>query len=227
MLGLSTVLLLSCATPQGDRVQDTMLAYSVELPPAWRQMTPVEARDLRSKMPRDVGTLLVLSRIDRFGAVDDWIARGFDGRCLTVTREDGEPALTNDTLQQVREVAKERSATTEFGYEIQNLELSTVGGRHHPAIESTILVRTKDGEAIAKLLEFIVPTGGKTLRFSFRASPQDFPAAETVFRATAGSLQIARPPEGRKELSDKLRMPLIIGGVVGLIFLVLYKMRKV
>ena len=106
------------------------------------------------------------------------------------------------------------------------MKIGAVGEHDHPTIESSLLVRAKDGEAIARVLEFLIPTGGKSLRFSYRASPEDFAAAEPVFRRSAATLQIGAPPEGRKELSDKLKMPLIIGGVVGLIFLVLYKLRK-
>ena len=154
------------------------------------------------------------------------LANGFDGRCLTVTREDGEPALTEVTLQQVREVARQRTSSTGARNEIEHLKIGSVGKRNHPVIESSFVVRTKAGVAIARVLEFLVPTGGKTLRFSYRASPRDFAEAEPVFRRSAATLQIAAPAEGRKELSDKLKMPLIIGGVVGLIFLVLYKLRK-
>ncbi len=67
MLGLSTVLLVSCALPQGDRFEDRTLSYSVELPAGWRQMIPREARDLKSRVPEDIAILLVLDSVELRG----------------------------------------------------------------------------------------------------------------------------------------------------------------
>ena len=225
MLGLATLLILSWA-PQEAKFVDPLQAYSFVLPAGWRQITPDEHRLLRDKLPRDVATRLIPTRIDRFGDVDQWLKEGFDGRCLTIHREDGEPAMTAETLKEVRETAQSKSASTAFRYVIEDLEIGTVGEHAHPAIVSRLKVAHSEAGELARVLEFVIPTGGKTVRFSYRAGPKDFDAALPIFRKSAETLEIASPPRGRKELSDKLEMPLIIGGVVGLVFLVLYKMRR-
>lgn len=200
--------------------------YSLVLPDGWRQVSPDLARSMRRNMPADLAILLNRGRIDRFGAVDLWQTDGFDGRCLTIyTATDGEPELSSETLEQIRAKFKERSDASGLSYTGEPA-LGTIGRDKHPAIECRLNITEDSGKALSTSLVFIVPTGGRTLRFSFRASTEDFGAAEPLFRQIADSVSLSSLPEGKKELSDKLQTPLIIGAVVGFLMLALYKLNR-
>lgn len=222
------VLILTCTAIQAQDApvhRDPRRDYTLELLPGWRQLTPDEGRALRQKLPPDLATRIVLTQLDRFGAIDSWLNDQFDGRCLTIAREDSEPEMTAATLEEVRTLVAERNEGSPFQIEIVDLDLSELGETKIPVIASTIRL-TKDGKPFARALEFLIPTGGRTLRLSYRTAPVDFASAEAAFRRSAASLVLRRPAEGAKDLADKLEMPLIIGGVVGLILLVLYKTRR-
>ncbi|MCA8956654.1 MAG: hypothetical protein KDC87_11320 [Planctomycetes bacterium] len=195
--------------------------YKFELPAGWRQMTPDEARALRDRMPAELDTLLVVGRIDRFGAIDRWMTGDFDGRCLTVTVEDGEPEMGESTLAEVR-----ARAAKSPGAAIERLELTEVGPDRRPAIACTATFADAKGVVTARTSEFVVPSGGHTIRFSFHARAADWASAEPGFRRCIATLQTAAKAEGRKELSDQLQKSLIIGALVGLVLLVLYKTRR-
>lgn len=225
-LTLSCIVTAAVLTGQGSKFEDPQRRFTLTLPPDWRQMTPDEALKLRSTMPADVATLLVPGRLDRFGAVDRWLKQDFDGQCLTIQSEDGEPAMDDETLEEVRATARAKSAGAKFRYVVESLEFVTLGPSEHRGIELDMSIRDSTDKVVYRVLEYVVPSAGATFRFSYRAAPDGFAAAMSQFRQSASTIDLARPAQGRKELSDKLRMPLIIGAVVGLVLLVLYKMNR-
>ena len=200
--------------------------YSLVLPQGWRQVSPDLAREMRPDMPADLAILLNRGKVDRFGAVDAWAATGFDGRCLTIhTENDGEPELNAETLEQIQATFKQNSDAGPLRFDGEPT-IGSVGPAGHPAIECQLNILEGSGAQLSKSLVFLVPTGGKTLRFSFRANPGDFEAAEPLFRKIVNTISVSSPPEGKKELSDKLQTPLIIGAVVGFLLLALYKLNR-
>lgn len=226
--GLASQIDQATPTSQHSRVffEPVNHLYRMVLPEGWQQVTPDLARSMRSTMPADLATLINLGLVDRFGAVAAWQNKGFDGRCLTVHIEKGgEPDMSTETLEKIRAGFNERSRADGLRYLGEPI-LGTVGRDKHPAIECRLRILEESGKELSTSLVFIVPTGGVTLRFSFRANAGDFSAAEPVFREIADSLNLSSPPEGKKELSDRLRTPLIIGAVVGLVMLVLYKLNR-
>ena len=111
---------------------------------------------------------VIPGRIDRFADVGRWLKNDFDGRCLTIRREnDGEPNMTAETLQLIRDLAKKRSATGELQIVIaepSHPKFTEIGPAKHPAIECKLDIRDRVGKPIARALEFVVPTGGTTIR---------------------------------------------------------------
>jgi hypothetical protein len=75
-------------------------------------------------------------------------------------------------------------------------------------------------------LEIYAPTGGRLIIFQFRANADDFAAALPQFRKAIATLEFAREPEGPAKLSDRLQNAAIVGAVVGLLLLVLYKWSR-
>ena len=200
--------------------------YSLVLPDGWRQVSPDLARAMRPELPADLAILLNRGKTDRFGAVSSWKESGFDGRCLTIhTGTDGEPALNSETLEQIKATFQQQSDSGPLRY-LGEPKISSVGAGEHAAIECQLRIFEDSGGPLSTSLVFLVPTGGKTLRFSFRANPQDYQEAKQLFREIADTISVSSPPEGRKELSDKLQTPLIIGAVVGFLLLALYKLNR-
>jgi hypothetical protein len=74
-----------------------------------------------------------------------------------------------------------------------------------------------------KCLDVYAPTGGREVTLSFCAWAEDFARLEPEFDRWLSTLTFSRPPKGKQELSDRLWTPLLTGGVVGIILLVLYK----
>ncbi len=210
---------------KSDRYVDPTGSFTLSLPNQWRQMTPDEAIQLRPKMPADIADRVVPGRIDRFGEVGRWLDESFSGRCLTLTLDQGEPDMNEGTLQTIRDFVADRS-TPGLRLEIESMHFSTVGDGDYQAIERVLQIRDGQGTEIARALEFLIPTGGNSLWLSFRTSREDFAAAKATFLRCAGTLKLANPPEGRKELSDKLQTPIIIGALVGLGLLILYKLKR-
>lgn len=230
---MAIALLLAPSQAQDDPASDSRAgsyidptgSFSLSLPSGWRQMTPDEAIALRPQMPADIADRVVPGRIDRFGEIGRWLDEGFSGRCLTLTLDQGEPEMSEDTLQTIRDFVALGNAS-DLRLNIESLRFSSVGEGDYQAIERVLQIQDGRGTEVARALQFLVPTGGNSLWLSFRTTREDFAAAEATFRQCAGTLKLANPPEGRKELSDKLRTPIIIGALVGLGLLILYKLTR-
>lgn len=205
---------------------DRGMAFSIEFPKRWRQLTPNEALQLRPGMPADLAHLVNPGVNDRFGAVDSWLKEGFDGICLTIEREEGEPDLVEDTLKQFEAALQDHNAKGGIQYETESLAIVPIGEAEIPMVQWCVSAKDAQARPLAGELRFLVPTGGMTLKFTFRSAPEAFDAAQPGFHRMIARLVLNRPAEGRKELSDKLKMPLIIGGVVGLILLMLYALNR-
>jgi hypothetical protein len=194
--------------------QDARLSrYRITLPEGWRQLTPAEVRILRPKLPADLREMVLPGTLDRFGPVDSWLKDGFDGRCLTVVEKEGEPPLDAEGLATIRSWVEARGTYVSG-------KLATVGPNHHPVLE--VVSRIPPTRA----LEVYAPTGGRVIIFQFRANEDDFAAALPLFRQALETLVFARKPDGPPKLSDRLQNAAIVGAIVGLVLLVLYKWSR-
>ena len=201
--------------------------YDFVAPSGWRQLTPMEARTLQPKLPADMRkSLPVPGEFDRFGRIDDWLRGEFDGRCLTTFVKSGEPSLTAETLAEVRTQIADRSTRSGFDYTLVSAKQTTVGVASHPAFEVVVGIAASGGGKPMRALEIYAPTGGRTVFLEFRAFESDFPAALPEFRKVIATLVFAREPRGPANLSDRLQNAAIVGAIVGLVLLVLYKWTR-
>ncbi len=203
---LPVCLLLSASLRPQDR-------YSISLPEGWRRLTPDEVRILRPKLPSDLREMVLPGTLDRFGPVDKWLSAGFDGRCLTVAEKEGEPPVDAEGLARIR------SWVEAHGTYVSGKQ-ATVGPNGHPVLE-VVSRRPPD-----RFLEVYAPTGGRLIIFQFRAHEEDFAAALPLFRKALGTLVFAREPKGAPKLSDRLQNAAIVGAIVGVVLLVLYKWSR-
>lgn len=209
-----TVLLASLLLAAGVCAQEERPSrYRIQLPEGWRQMTPGEVRTLRSKLPPDLREMVKPDVLDRFGPVERWLKEGFDGRALTVGQQEGEPALDEEGLAAIRSRVEERGTYVSG-------KLTKVGLKDHPALEVVRQISSMQA------LEIYAPTGGALIVFQFRANVDDFNAALPQFRRAIATLEFAREPKGPAKLSDRLQNAAIVGAIVGLVLLVLYKWSR-
>ena len=75
-------------------------------------------------------------------------------------------------------------------------------------------------------LDIYAPTGGRQVTLSFCAWEEDFEKLAPEFEKWLSTLTFSRPPRGQQSISDRLWTPLVTGGIVGIILLVLYKHTK-
>jgi len=192
--------------------------YGITLPEGWRQLTPDEARTLRPKLPADMHELRP-GVLDRFGQVDKWLGGSFDGRCLTVAQMKGEPSLDAEALATIRSRVEERGTYVSG-------KVAAVGPNNHPVLEVVIRIQPEHSTKAMQALEIYAPTGGRMIILEFRAYEDDFATALPLFRKALGTLIFAREPKGPPKLSDRLQNAAIVGAIVGLILLVLYKWSR-
>ena len=199
-------------------------SFSVILPDGWRQLTPDEARTLSRRADKPIPGDVVGPRPAAYypyGEVDGWLEDGFDGRCLTVVKVDGEPSMDDEGLASVRGQAKDAAG----GWTRKVLEASVVelGAANHKVIQCTSRLVPGTGARPCLALELFIPTAGDTLILGFRAHEPDFATALPGFREVAATLSVARAARGPSKLGDRLLYPAIIGALVGLLLLVLRK----
>ena len=209
---LPVCLLLATSICSQDR-------YRFTLPDGWRQLTPGESRTLRPKLPGDLREMVLPGVLDRFGQVDKWLAGSFDGRCLTVGLKEGEPPLDAEALATIRSWVEERGTYVSG-------TLATVGPNNHPVLEVVTRTQPEHETKPMQALEIYAPTGGRLIIFMFRAYEDDFATALPQFRQALQTLVFAREPEGPPKLSDRLQNAAIVGAIVGLVLLVLYKWSR-
>ncbi len=208
--------------PTSRRIVESL--FSIELPNSWRAMTPDEMFSLEDQLP------LLLREVQpghyyAIGDVDKWLATGFDGRAILVSRQFGEIPIEEESIETIRQ-SWEDNATPEARREMLEGKISTIGQDDHPAIRC--LIRTAASGSIPAMdaTEFYVPTSQHLLILSFLSWQDDSDAVVDLYRSFAKSTTFPRPPQGAEELSDRLWNAVFIGALVGLALIALRMMKR-
>ena len=67
------------------------------------------------------------------------------------------------------------------------------------------------------------PTGSQKIVMSFTCAENEFARWQPEFRRWLDTLTFARVPDEPATLSDRLWTPILVGGAVGLVLLLLYR----
>lgn len=208
------------------RFQSRSLTWAMELPADWRQVAPDESRSLREVLPGDVSRTNPMS-FYCVGPVERWKAGSFDGTHLWVVEQDGEWVLKGmDVAAELRAKWAAAGPPLQMAYTVTEVRHVELGSDRLPAVESIRLAEPADGSRPIRSLDLHVPTGGRTVSLSFRCWADAFDQQVATFRSMAETLTVARKPRGEVTLSDRLWTPLITGGVVGVLLLVLYRRMR-
>lgn len=229
----STLLLLGSLAAQAastpEEWMDPRRRFAVTLPEGWRALTPDEGRMLAASPERRLPLELAEPappHVLVFGAVDRWLASGFDGQGLVVAEQPGEPELGPAGVDAIAAHWEGTAEGPAPRYTVEAIELGAVGAEAHPAILARL--RATDGSASWLRFDAYVPTAGDTLIFGLRqpasASREDAAAeGAAVWARIVATIKISRAARGNAELGNRLLWAVLLGLGVGLI---LHTVRK-
>lgn len=198
--------------------------FQIELPEGWRQIAPSEAvtlsevadapPDVHPTQPRQFYTV---------GPIDEWLKGTFGGPWLRVIENKDSWYVEDDFAQIVRDKWREQSEAGDVAYEIHDVKLEKIGTQE---VECVVVERTSTPptpRAPWKSFDIHAPTAKQQLILSFACPVDQFTRWQPEFRRWLTTLTFASPPEAPETLSDRLWTPLLVGGAVGLVLLLLYK----
>lgn len=233
-----TLLLLGSLAAQAanapEEWMDPRRRFAVTLPEGWRALTPDEGRTLAASTDRRLPLEFAEPappHVLVFGAVDRWLASGFDGQGLVVAEQPGEPEMGPAGVAAIRAHWEGTADDQGPRYVVEAIELGAVGAEAHPAILARL--RATDGSASWLRFDAYVPTAGDTLIFGLRwpapVSREDAAAegaateGAAAWARLAATIKISRAARGNAELGGRLLWAVLLGLGVGLI---LHTVRK-
>lgn len=202
-------------------------SFRVQVPPSWRQLAPGELKALTAavpQLPHDVRQN-VPHMFYAVGPVEAWLRGEFDGEYLYVVEQDAEWHLDGDLKARLQQMWSDKGATDGQRYEVLSAERVSLGPEAHPAVVADRRITPTDGRAL-RSLDVHVPTGGREVTLCWTCREDAFDQKRGEFLARAHTIALARKSRGEQKLSDRLWTPLLAGGVVGIILLVLYRKAR-
>jgi hypothetical protein len=199
-------------------------SFHIELPAGWRQVSPNEARTIgaRPEAPARLG-FAQPRHFYAVGPVDAWLAGDFTGPWLYVVEQDHEWYITDDFARDLAAMWEAEGAATGDRHELADVQRLEVGPQQVEVVVATRRNTPAGGRPVVTSLDVHAPAGGRQITLSFCCRPEDFARHEASFRRWLGTLTFARLARTQASLGDRLWTPLLTGGAVGLVLLVLYK----
>lgn len=214
--------------PGMQRFYDRGRVFRVDLPEGWRQLAPREVAVVEAAvpdLPRDIRENEP-SMYFAIGAVEEWRKGTFDGRFLYVVYQDNEWQIDGDIAAQLQELWRKKSVPDGVRYEVAQVAKAELGPDRHPAITCVRTSTPARGGIPLQSLDVYVPSGGMQLSLSFTCFARDFAQHEASLRAMANSLGFARRAKGEAKPADRMWTPILVGAVVGLVLVFLYRSRR-
>jgi hypothetical protein len=201
--------------------------YQLELPEGWRQIAPGEA----VRIGEDPGApaLLRLASPRSFyavGPVDQWLAGDFTGPWLYVFEQRDEWHVDDDYAATLRDLWRQHGETNGVDHRLRDIHLEKIGAQQVECIVATRTSTPKPPAAPSTSLDVHAPTAKQQISLSFVAPVHAFDRWQPEFRKWLDTLTFARTAAEQQSLGDRLWTPMIAGGVVGLVMLVLYRYTR-
>ena len=213
--------------PSGAPFANRAGSFRVQVPQGWRQLAPGELKALAAavpQLPHDIRQNVPHS-FYAVGPVDAWLRGEFDGEYLYVVEQDAEWHLDGDLKARLQQMWSEKGAADGQRYEVLAVERITLGSEAHPAVVADRRIVPAQGAAL-RSLDVHVPTGGREVTLCWTCREDAFAQKRDEFLARARTLALARKSRGEQKLSDRLWTPLLAGGAVGIVLLVLYRKAR-
>lgn len=206
------------------RFQNQNGTFHLTLPADWRQLAPGEARRI-GENPRAPASLRLAQPRSFYavGPVDRWLAGDFAGPWLYVVEGEHEWYVTDTFAEDLAAMWRQWEAATGERHTIRDVRREKVGAQQVEVVTAIGQSPAAAGRPGVQSLDVHAPAVGRQITLQFCCAPDEFPATEPTFRTWLASLTFARVSKGQQSLSDRLWTPLLTGGAVAVVLLLLYK----
>jgi hypothetical protein len=198
-------------------------SFHIDLPAGWRQLAPNEAlrlaglpgcpEDLRSAQPRMFYAV---------GPVGRWLAGDFSGPWLYVVEQGNEWYVEDDFAGKLAARWRERGEATGVRYDLADVRAGKVGPAAH-AVRFAVRTSQKGTERATRSLDVYAPAGGQQFTLSLTCWADEYDRQAPEFERWLQTLAFARASRGEQTLGERMWTPIVVGGLVALALLVLYK----
>ena len=207
-----------------QRFENRNGTFHIGLPAGWRQVAPNEARRIGELA--NAPEPLRLAQPQSFyavGPVDRWLAGDFTGPWLYVVEQQAEWYVADDFVAQLTTMWADRGTATGERHELSGIRKELVGEQQVEVVVATRTTTRTDGRPPYRCLDVYSPAGSSQVTLSFSCAPDRFATLEPEFRRWLATLTFARVRKGQTSLSDRLWTPILTGGAVGLVMLLLWR----
>jgi len=213
--------------PNEQRFRNLDNTFELILPKDWRALAPNEARRI-GENPNAPATLCLAQprAFYAVGPVGAWLAGDFTGAWIYVVETEDEWYVEDDFAAVLTASWQERSERTGEKNELSAIERRPVGVQQFEAVVAQRRCTPAPPRPTVHSLDVHSPCGGRQLTLSFQCAADAFPRWEPEFQRMLASLRFARPPRSKGSLGDRMWTPILTGGAVSLVLLVLYKRRQ-
>ncbi len=202
--------------------------FQLDLPAGWRQIAPGEAARLADH-PDAPPVLLLASPRGYYGVgpVDQWLQGDFSGPWLYVFEQRDEWHVGDDYADTLRQLWREHGEQNDASHELTDVHLERLGTQGVECIVATRTTTPRAPAATRVSLDVHAPTAKQQITLSFAAAPDDFSRWRPEFDRWLSTLTFARVAEPPQSLGERLWTPILVGGIVGLILVLLYRHTRV
>ena len=198
--------------------------FQLELPEGWRQIAPNEAVALKDQPDAAPGLYPTQPRLMyTVGPIDDWLNGDLSGAWLRVIERKDTWYIGDNFESFIREHWRQASGNTDVAHQIDDVSLVKIGTQQVECITAIRTSTPPPQRPATRSLDIHIGTANQQLTLSFGAALADFDKWQPKFHDWLESLVLARVAEAPQTLSDRLWTPLLVGGAVGLVLLLLYK----
>jgi hypothetical protein len=206
---------------------DLTRSFRVDLPAGWRQLAPGEDGALRAAV-RELPLDFALNEPRAFysvGPVDRWLAGEFDGVYLHVVAQGNEWQVEEPLAERLQQMWTGKGAQEGVDYRLAEVQRRAAGREGHAVVTSVRTSTPARGRA-QRSLDVSAPTGGCQLTLSFTCWAENFEDWRPRFERMLASLAFARAARGEQTAADFLWTPILTGGLVAAVLVLLYRRHR-
>jgi hypothetical protein len=210
--------------PATETFRNYNRTFQLDLPVGWRQIAPGEAARL-SEHPTAPPVLMLASPRGYYGVgpVDQWLTGDFSSPWLYVFEQRDEWHVGDDYKETLRRLWREHGEQNSVTHELSDIHTERLGTQRVECIVATRRT-TPAAPATPRIsLDVHAPTAKQQITLSFAATPGDFARWRPEFERWLETLTFARVAEPAQSLGERLWTPFLVGGIVGLILVLLYR----
>lgn len=198
--------------------------FQIEVPTGWRQIAPNEAVQLSENpaAPRDVHPASPTHAYS-VGPIDAWLQGDFSGAWIYVIERRDQWYISDDFEEFIRQHWRTQSQDSTVTHVVHDVGREKVGTQGVECIVATRTSTAAGSSQPIRSLDVHAPTAKQQIVLSFSCPEEQFARWQPEFRSWIASLTFARPAQDPATLADRLWTPMLVGGGVGLVLLLLYK----